>query len=98
MKVLPHVIDTILLASAIGLVLVTKQYPGYEMWLNAKIVALLLYIVLGLIAFRFARNRGQIAVAWILGQLMVTYIILVALTRSVYVVDASIVGSNAALV
>jgi uncharacterized membrane protein SirB2 len=44
-KVAPHVIDTVLLASAIGLTIQIRQYPGSEAWLTAKLVALVLYIV-----------------------------------------------------
>jgi hypothetical protein len=36
-KVAPHVIDTVLLASAIGLTIQIRQYPGSEAWLTAKL-------------------------------------------------------------
>ncbi|MDH3695530.1 MAG: SirB2 family protein [Gammaproteobacteria bacterium] len=82
MLIVPHVVDTVLLASAIALVVITQQYPGSQVWLNAKIVALLGYIFLGLIAFRFARNHSTKVTAWVIGQLVFVYIVLVALTRS----------------
>jgi len=75
-------VDTVLLTSAIALVVITQQYPGSQVWLNAKIVALLVYIFLGLIAFRFAHNHATKLTAWVFGQLVFIYIVLVALTRS----------------
>ena len=82
MRIVPHGIDTLLLASAIGLVYATGQYPGEQAWLNAKIVALVVYIVLGLIAFRFAPSPGVRSLSWVLGIAVVCYIALVAVTRS----------------
>ena len=81
--VVPHVIDSVLLLSAIGLVVLTNQYPGEQTWLNAKLVALVLYILLGISAFRLCRNRIAKLLAWVLAQLVFFYIVFVALTRSI---------------
>src|SRR3954469_25391588 len=43
-KVLPHVIDTLLLASALVLVFQSGQYPFVQPWLTAKVLALIVYI------------------------------------------------------
>lgn len=80
-RVVPHVVDSLLLASAVGLVLLTRQYPGNLPWLDVKIACLLLYIALGMAAFRFLRGRARIA-AWLLAQAVFGYIVLVALTRN----------------
>ncbi|MDY6828519.1 MAG: SirB2 family protein [Pseudomonadota bacterium] len=56
-RVLPHVNDSILLASAVGLCLVLHQYPLVTPWLTAKLAALLVYIVLGSLALRRGRTR-----------------------------------------
>lgn len=81
-RVVPHVVDTVLLGSAIGLVLITRQYPGEQVWLTVKIIALVLYIALGLLAFRVCRKRATRLAAWITAQLVFVYIVLVALTRT----------------
>jgi len=81
-SVMPHYVDSLLLASAIGLVVVTSQYPGPLMWLNVKIAGLILYIGLGMAAFRFCKNRGARVVAWILAQMTFLYIVYVAITRT----------------
>ena len=81
-KVLPHVIDTILLTSAIALVAMIQQYPGLNIWISAKIGALLLYIFLGMMAFRFGKTRKIKIISWILAQIVFFYIVLVALTKN----------------
>lgn len=81
-KILPHVIDTILLASAITLVIMIQQYHGLNPWLSAKIGGLLLYITLGMIALRFGKTRKIKTISWILAQIVFFYIVLVALTKS----------------
>ena len=49
-KVVPHVIDTFLLLSAAGLMLVLQQYPFVTPWLTEKFIGLLAYIALGVMA------------------------------------------------
>lgn len=81
-KILPHVIDTILLVSAIALVTMIQQYPGISTWLNAKIGGLLLYIMLGMVALRFGKTRKIKTMSWIAAQIVFFYIVLVALTKN----------------
>ena len=51
-KVTPHLVDSTLLGTAIGLVLMTGQYPFVHSWLTVKVAMLVVYIVLGIIALR----------------------------------------------
>ena len=81
-KILPHVIDTILLVSAIALVAMIQQYQGFNIWISAKIGALLLYILLGMVAFRFGKTQKIKTISWILAQIVFFYIVLVALTKN----------------
>ena len=81
-KILPHVIDTVLLASAVALATMIQQYPGINTWLSAKIGGLLLYITLGLIALRFGKTRRTKTISWITAQIVFFYIVLVALTKN----------------
>ena len=55
-RIAPHIVDTVLLASAIALAAMLHQYPFAHPWLTAKVLALLVYIGLGMAAFRFARS------------------------------------------
>jgi uncharacterized membrane protein SirB2 len=47
-----YAIDTVLLVSAIALTVVTAQYPLADAWLTAKVVLLVVYIGLGIVALR----------------------------------------------
>lgn len=55
-QVVPHVIDTVLLASAVGLALQARLNPLTVPWLGAKIAALPIYIVAGAVALRGPRR------------------------------------------
>lgn len=81
-KILPHVIDTALLTSAILLAVAIQQNPLQDSWLTAKVAGLLLYIGLGMIALRFGKTRKTRITAWIAAQCVFIYIVLVALTKS----------------
>ena len=81
-RVAPHLVDTVLLASAIALALMLGQYPLVHGWLSAKVLGLIAYIVLGTIALKHGRTRG-IRIAAFCGALLVfAYIVAVAITKS----------------
>ena len=81
-KVLPHIVDSLLLLSAIGMLLIWQVSPGQVPWVMAKIIALLVYIGLGLIALRFGKSRRVRVLAWLLALLVAAYILSVAYTKS----------------
>jgi len=80
---LPHVNDTLLLLSALLMVFISGQYPFVLDWLTAKVVALLVYILLGMVAFKWGGSRGVKTTAWLLAILTFAYIVSVAVSRSV---------------
>jgi len=80
-SIAPHMVDSVLLASAIALAVTTRQYPLVAGWLTAKVVALAGYIGLGMIALRFGRTRGVRITAWLTAQAVFFYIVSVAITR-----------------
>jgi len=82
LRIVPHVNDTVLLAAAIALSVMSHQYPVAQAWLSAKVIALLVYIVLGSIAFRPAVPRMQQALAFVGALATVGYIVAVAISRS----------------
>lgn len=82
LRVLPHVVDTALLASGVWLMLLTRQYPFASAWLTLKLLAVVAYIVLGSIALRRGRTRRVRAIASIAALLTVGWIVLVAVARN----------------
>lgn len=81
-RILPHVVDTVLLVSAIALMLRIAQYPFVHAWLSAKVLALLAYIVLGSIALRYGKTRRVRVLSYGLALTVFVYIALVAVTRN----------------
>ncbi|NHZ94456.1 SirB2 family protein [Massilia sp. CCM 8734] len=85
-KSAPHIVDSVLLASAITMVVWSGQYPFAQPWLGAKVVALVLYIGLGVVALKPGRPKQVRAIAFGAALLTVSYIVAVALTRHVFIV------------
>jgi len=81
-RIMPHVNDTLLLAAAVVLAVMSGQYPFVHGWLTAKVIALPVYIALGMIALRHGRTRAIRVAAWVGAQLAFLYMVGVALTRS----------------
>lgn len=81
-RVLPHVVDTLLLGSALSLAWQSGQYPFVNGWLTAKLFGLLAYILLGSVALKRGRTPDIRARCFGLAVLTYAYIIGVALTRS----------------
>ena len=84
LKITPHVIDTMLLASAIILMVQHTLYPATQPWLLTKIIFLIFYIAFGLFTLRFAKTRGQVFVGFVLAILCFGYIVAAALTRQAW--------------
>jgi len=84
LRIAPHIIDSLLLASAIVLVIQTRQYPFVSAWVTAKLLMLLVYIGFGLLTLRFARTPAQSLAGLVGASLSFSYIIAVALTRQAW--------------
>lgn len=84
-RILPHIVDTLLLASGIALIFLDRVYPFTEKgsWLTEKLFGVIIYIVLGHIALG-KRPRSQracwlaftlaLACFWLITQISVTKI------------------------
>ncbi|RMF98349.1 MAG: regulator SirB [Gammaproteobacteria bacterium] len=80
-RVLPHVNDTVLFLSAIGMAWLLGQFPFVDGWLTAKFLALIAYILLGHITLKRAATRPQQLLACAAALLTLCYIVGVALSR-----------------
>lgn len=67
LRFIPHVVDTILLTSALMLTTILDQYPFVQSWLTVKVVLLAAYIGLGFVALKPGRppalRRGAFVAA-----------------------------------
>lgn len=77
----PHVVDSVLLLSALALALMLHQYPFRDAWLTAKVLGLLGYIGLGSVALKRGRTGRQRLVAWLAALGVYSYIVSVAVTK-----------------
>ncbi|MFA5825136.1 MAG: SirB2 family protein [Gallionellaceae bacterium] len=77
-KIAPHIIDSVLLGSAITLAALLGISPFTAPWLAAKIIALLPYIVLGSIALKRGKTRQTKLACWLAAQAVFCYIALTA--------------------
>jgi uncharacterized membrane protein SirB2 len=77
-RIVPHINDTLLLASGIALAVLMQQYPLVHGWLTAKLFALIAYIVLGTLALRRGKTKAQRVTAWIAALLVFGYMLAVA--------------------
>ena len=81
-RVVPHVIDSVLLGSALLMAWQSSQYPFSQGWLTAKFFGLLAYILCGTMALKRARTKGRRVAFLMLALLAYAYIVGVALTRN----------------
>ena len=80
-KTLPHVVDTVLIVSAVALAWMLGLSPASTPWIAAKIAGLLAYIALGMVALRFGRTRGIRAAAFVAALVTFAWIVSVAITK-----------------
>lgn len=79
-RILPHVNDSLLLATGLAMVALYGWNPADHPWLGAKLAALVLYIGLGSVALGRWGRRGRVVrgAAWLAALAVFSYIVLVA--------------------
>lgn len=80
-RVVPHIIDTVLLLSAVTLCILISQYPLYVAWLSEKVIGLVAYIVLGLFALKLGKNKLVKSVAFVAAVAVFASIGKIAVTK-----------------
>ncbi len=83
LKIVPHVNDTLLLATAIYLAVQLNIAPWDTLWLGVKLVLVLLYIGLGMVVMRPRFSFKTRITLWVVGLVVFAYIVSIALTKSV---------------
>ena len=78
LRVVPHVVDTLLLVSALWLLSVLQVPVLPAAWLMAKITGLIVYIGLGSLALRPGRSRRVRITAFVAALVTVSWIVSVA--------------------
>lgn len=78
---LPHLVDSVLLVSALTLATMSGQWPFAQPWLTVKLGGLLAYIVLGALALRYGRTPAIRRSCFVLAVLAYALIVGAALGR-----------------
>ena len=81
LRIASYVIDTALLGAGISLSLLLHQYPFIDAWLTVKVLLLVVYIRLGLVALKRAQTRGVRIIAYLGAMATYAFIIGVAVTH-----------------
>ena len=81
-KRVPHVIDSLLLATAIALAWWSGQSPIGNSWLTAKVGALIAYILLGSLALKYGKTRAERLAAFVGAVACFGYIVITAVTKN----------------
>ena len=80
-RILPHINDSLLLITAITLVVLSRQYPVVVGWVTIKIGLLLLYIGFGTMALKRGKTRQSRLIFFALSVAVIAAIFVVALTK-----------------
>lgn len=78
LQFLSYTIDTVLLTAALMLMTVVQQYPFVHAWLTVKVLLLVVYIVLGILAFWNGPTRAMRVGAWAAALVVYAFIYSVA--------------------
>lgn len=83
LRIAPHSNDTLLLATAIAMLVVGGLNPLVHPWIIAKIIGLLAYIGLGTVALKRGASKAIRVKALIAALGIFAYIVAVAVTKQV---------------
>ena len=80
-RVLPPLVDTLLLASGVSLMVILQQYPTTVSWLAVKLSALIIYILLGVVALNRVNNYRLQVISFIAAVSVVLFMVSVAINH-----------------
>jgi uncharacterized membrane protein SirB2 len=81
-RLLPHIVDTVLLVSAATLAWKARLNPVQVPWLLAKLLGLVGYVVLGMVTLKPQFGRGTRVAAFAGACAMAAWIVSVAITKN----------------
>lgn len=82
LKKLPHAIDTLLLVTGILLIIITNQYPSFGNWITIKLIAVVVYILLGMAALKWTRSKLWTALTFAAALSVFASIVVLVLNRN----------------
>ena len=83
LKITPHIVDTFVLISGVTMVITLSLWTSSNMWLMAKIVALVIYIFFGMLMLRWGSSSLTRWLGFLGGLVMYFYIVGAAHIKSI---------------
>ena len=83
-RTVPHIVDSVLLGSALLMAWMSGQFPLAQDWLTAKLIGLILYIAFGMMALKRGKTRRIRLACVVLAVLAYIYIVVVARHRQIW--------------
>ncbi|MFQ3237696.1 MAG: putative membrane protein SirB2 [Paraglaciecola sp.] len=80
-KIVPHIVDTLLLLSAATLCILISQYPFATPWVTEKVLGLLMYLFMVTLALKIAKTGLMRAVGLVGALSWLAFTGLVAITK-----------------
>jgi uncharacterized membrane protein SirB2 len=77
----PHIVNLILIGTGISLAVLLHLNPAGESWLAIKLVALVIYIILGILTFKHPNINVRKAL-WLLALVVFAFIVSVAESKN----------------
>lgn len=98
-RIAPHINDTALLGAAVAMLVIAGIDPLQATWLSAKIIGLLVYVLLGILALRRAHTTFGRNLAFAAAVLTFAYMVSVALLKTpwgvlAWLIDWMVIGSQ----
>jgi uncharacterized membrane protein SirB2 len=81
LKILPQVVDTILLVSAAILCVMLKQYPFVNPWITEKLLALVMYVFMVTLALKLGRSSFMRGIGLVGALSWIAYACMVAVSK-----------------
>ena len=81
LKIMPHVVDTMLIASAATLCVLLEQYPFVDMWVTEKLMALVMYVLMVTLALKLGKNGSMRGIGLIGALSWIVYAGMVAVSK-----------------
>lgn len=77
----PHIVNLILIASGISLAVLLHFNPANQPWLAVKLVALVIYIALGILTFKHPKLQTR-KILWLVSLVVFAFIVSVAVSKN----------------
>lgn len=81
-RILPHVVDGLLILSALGMLYMAPATSGYKDWMTIKLLLVGVYVFLVVFVVRLAKARWQRFAAWLLALLVFLFVTSIAVLRN----------------